>query len=85
MGMKGSQMKKSYQQLQFGMGKQQVNYLLGNPDSQKVKNGVEVLGWYSKEFKGMMRGGFLERTITVEFENGTVIGFEGDNINAPAW
>jgi len=85
MGIKGSKMKKCYGQLKLGLKKQDVINLLGQPDSQKVRSGIEVLGWYSKEFKGMLRGGFLERTISVEFENDIVIGFDGENINASAW
>jgi len=84
MGFKGSNMKKSYEQLQLGMKKQDVLTLLGNPDSQTVKDGVEVLGWSSKEWKGLVRGGFLERTISIEFKNDVVVGINGNNIHRSA-
>ena len=86
MGVKGSQMKKVYEQLSREMSKEDVINLLGEPDSMKINtDGIETLGWSSKEFKGLLRGGFIERTIVVEFKGNRVVAFEGNNINASAW
>ncbi len=82
MGIKGSHMKKAYPQLELGMSKELVVSLLGTPDSTREGlDGVETLKWYTREFKGLLFGGFLERTISVEFKENTVISFEGNNIN----
>ena len=78
-------MKNGYAQLKIGMTKAEVVSILGEPNSQRVRNGIETYGWFNSEFKGILRGGRLERRITVEFEDGKVIGFDGENVNASAW
>lgn len=59
--------------------------MLGSPDSQRVRNGVETYAWWNREFKGVLRGGNIERRITVEFEDDIVIGYDGQNIDASVW
>lgn len=83
--MKGNSFKEGYQKLKIGMDKEDVIELFGAPNSQKVKDGVETFGWWSREFKGLLRGGSIERRITVEFTDGKVTGFDGENIDASIW
>lgn len=83
--MKGYALKQGYQQLRLGMTRDEVFSLFGTPDSQRIHNGVEILGWWSREFKGLLRGGSVERRVTVEFEYGRVVGFDGENVDASIW
>lgn len=86
MGMlKGAKLKDSYKQLRIGMSKSQVINMLGAPDAVKVRASMEILIWWSREFKGLLRGGSIERRVIVEFENGVVIGYDGENIDASIW
>lgn len=79
---KGVSLKSGYSSLKIGMGKDEVFEMFGEPNSQKVKGEVEIYGWWSHEFKGMLRGGSIERRVTVEFERGLVVGYDGENIDA---
>lgn len=83
--MKGANFKKAYSELRIGMPRRDVIKMLGEPNSQKIRNEIEELGWWSREFKGLLRGGSIERRITVEFEKGLVIGYDGENIDASIW
>ena len=57
MGMiKGAKFKECYKQLGIGMPKSKVIDMLGVPNSVKVRNGLEILTWWSREFKGILRG-----------------------------
>ena len=86
MGMaKGANFKKSYATLKIGMPKEEVISMLGEPNSVKKRDGIETYSWWSREFKGLMRGGSIERRITVEFENDVVCGYDGENIDASIW
>lgn len=83
--MKASAFKEGYRKLRIGMEKKDVLSIFGPPDSQKVRENTEILGWWSREFKGLLRGGSIERKITVEFIDGKVSGFDGENIDASIW
>ena len=86
MGMiKGSALKDGYSRLKIGMSKDEVISMFGQPNSVKARNGIETLAWWSREFKGMLRGGTIERRVEVEFENGLVCGYDGENIDASVW
>lgn len=82
---KAGKMIDGYSQLRKGMSRAQVLNLLGNPTGQRERNGIETLIWRNSEFKGWMRGGTIERTIEVDFENGLVIGWDGNNMSASRW
>lgn len=62
------------------MSKYLVIELLGEPDSQRLQGNREIYGWFNSEFKGYLRGGRIERRITVEFENNRVVGYDGENV-----
>lgn len=83
--MKGANLKDSYKQLKIGMPKSQVIAMLGASNSVRARNGIEILTWWSREFKGILRGGTIERRVIIEFENGVVIGYDGENIDASIW
>lgn len=74
-----------YSRLKIGMLKDEVLDLLGEPNGQKLKNGEETLIWTNSEFKGALRGGNIERRIEVIFEDGKVIGYDGENMSYSAW
>ena len=59
--------------------------LLGDPSGQRTRNGVETLIWSNTEFKGWARGGNMERKIEVDFEDGKVTGWDGQNMSASRW
>ena len=74
-----------YKKLRLNMSKSEVISLLGEPTGQRLRNGVETLIWRNNEFKGLFRGGTIERTIEVDFEDGKATGWDGQNINASQW
>lgn len=82
---KAKVMQKGYARLKVGMSKTEVLSLLGQPTGQRVLNGVETYTWKNSEFKGWARGGTITRSITVDFENDLVIGFDGENIDQSRW
>ncbi len=82
---KAGRMISGYKQLRQGMSKEEVISLLGEPNGQKKRGGVETLVWRNTEFKGWMRGGNMERTIEVDFEDGKVCGWDGQNMSASRW
>ena len=79
--MNARRMKSAYRKLKLGMAKDDVLKILGNPDSQRISNGVEIFGWFDSEWVGIFLGGRIERRIVVEFESDLVVGFDGENIN----
>ena len=83
--LKAGKMIDGYNQLREGMTKEKVISLLGEPDGQKKRNGIETLIWRNSEFKGWVRGGTIERTIEVDFEEGKVCGWDGQNMSASRW
>lgn len=83
--MKASAFRDGYRKLKIGMEKKDVIDMFGMPDSQKVRGNTETFGWWSREFKGLLRGGSIERKIFVEFTDGKVSGFDGENIDASIW
>ncbi|MBE5780669.1 MAG: hypothetical protein E7328_02450 [Clostridiales bacterium] len=74
-------MKKAYQELKLGMTMAEVVALFGRPDSEGVRDGVVTLGWETQEFKGVLRGGRVTRSVEVELKDDKVIAFNGHNIN----
>ena len=82
---KAGKMQNAYKQLRQGMTKQELLNLLGQPDGQRVRGGIETLKWANSEWKGWARGGTQERKLEIDFENGKVVGWEGDNINMTKW
>lgn len=83
MGMfKGSNIKSGYAKLRIGMSRKEVISIFGEPDSVRKRGNEETLSWCSREFKGFLRGGSIERKVIVEFENGVVCGYDGENIDA---
>lgn len=80
-GMSAKTMINGYVQLQIGMLKADVIKLLGNPTGCRVQNGTETLTWKHSEFKGILRGGTIVRTIIVDFVDGKVIGYDSENMD----
>lgn len=74
-----------YSQLRVGMSKKEVISILGQPSGQRVRGGIETLIWSSTEFRGIARGGSMERKMEVDFENGKVTGWDGSNMSASLW
>lgn len=74
-----------YSQLIIGMHKQKVISLLGDPSGRKVKGNEETLVWTNSEFKGVLRGGTIERRIEVTFEDERVTGYDGQNMSLSTW
>ena len=86
MGMiKGAKLKKGYRKLRIGMHKVDVFALLGDPDAVSTQNEARIFTWWSREFKGILRGGYIERRVIVEIEHGVVTGYNGVNIDASIW
>lgn len=82
---KGERMQKGFRKLKAGMTRAEVIEILGNPDSEGLRNGVEMIGWTNQEWKGILFGGRITRSIEVELVDGKVVGFTGQNINMSAW
>ncbi|GHV47053.1 hypothetical protein FACS189499_03790 [Clostridia bacterium] len=78
---KSEKMVRAYKALVLGMPKVDVIGKLGKPDSQRLVNGVETLGWSSSEFRGLLRGGTIERKMYCEFANDILVGFDGSNMS----
>lgn len=78
---KGEKMQRGYAKLALGMSTDEVIEIFGRPDSEGVKNGVVLLGWHSQEWKGVLRGGRVTRSVEVEIQDGKVVGYNGHNIN----
>lgn len=81
---KALNMKNGYTMLKLGMSKLIVIELFGQPDSQRLQGNREIYSWFNSEFKGILRGGRIERRIIVEFENNCVVGFDGENVGVTA-
>lgn len=82
---KGAELKRGYAELRIGMSREAVIQLFGSPDSERIRNGVEILKWEVQEWKGFIRGGRMTRSVVVEFEDGKVVGYDGENINVTTW
>lgn len=82
---KGAVLKDGYARLSLGMSREAVIQLFGRPDSQRIRNGVEILKWEVQEWKGFIRGGRMTRSVVVEFEDGKVVGYDGENIKVSTW
>lgn len=76
-----SKMINGYAKLKIGMSKQEVLDLLGEPTGIRCRNGVETLTWKHSEFKGLLRGGNIVRTIIADFENGKLTGYDSENMD----
>lgn len=81
---KAVSLKEGYKSLRLGMSKDEVISLFGEPQSQKIRDGIETFSWWDTEFKGILRGGRMERRVTVEFEDGKVTSFDGHNVDVMA-
>ena len=82
---KGADLKRGYAELRIGMSREEVIQLFGRPDSERIRNGVEILKWEVQEWKGFIRGGRMTRSVVVEFEDEKVVGYDGENINVTTW
>ena len=78
---KAEKMQKGYAKLKVGMSGDEVIEIFGRPDSEGVRNGVTLLGWHTQEWRGVLRGGRVTRSVEVEIQDGKVIGYNGHNIN----
>lgn len=74
-----------YSRLKVGMSEDEVISLLGTPTGTRALNGIETLTWKHSEFKGWARGGTIVRSITADFENKVLTGFDSDNMDRPKW
>ena len=81
---KAMKMKDIWKKLDLGMSKDEILAALGNPDSKKMRDGIETFTWINREFKGLLRGGSIDRRLTIEFQDGQVVGYDGDNMDALA-
>lgn len=70
-----------YMQLQIGMSKTEVLNLLGSPTGCRTQNGMETFTWKHSEFKGLVRGGTIVRTIIVDFVDDKVTGYDSENMD----
>lgn len=70
-----------YMQLQIGMSKAEVLNLLGTPTGCRTQNGTETFTWKHSEFKGLVRGGTIVRTIIVDFVDDKVTGYDSENMD----
>lgn len=82
---KAKQMQKGYARLKLGMSKSEVLDLFGQPTGQRTAGGIETLTWKNSEFKGLARGGTMTRSVTVDFVNDVVTGFDSENIDRSRW
>lgn len=82
---KGQMLKEGYKKLTIGMLKWKVIEMFGEPDSIKVHGNIETYTWWSNEFKGIFRGGRIERRVMVEFDNDIICGYDGENVNLSSW
>ena len=80
-----STMQNNYSQLHIGMSKREVIMMFGEPHSRRLAGNREILRWEMNEWKGFIRGGRLTRSVSVEFEDGVVVGYDGNNINVTKW
>lgn len=78
-------MQKGYGKLRVGMTRAEVVDILGRPDSEGFRNGVEIMGWENQEWKGILFGGRITRSIEIELTDEKVVGFVGKNINVSPW
>lgn len=78
---KSERMQNGYKKLREGMSREEVISVLGEPDSEGMRNGVETMGWETQEWRGVLRGGRVTRSVEVEMKDGRVIGYNGHNIN----
>lgn len=81
----GATLKRGYARLYIGMSREEVIGLFGGPDSVRVRGNTEILKWEVQEWKGFLRGGRMTRNVVVEFEDGKVVGYDGENINVTTW
>ena len=82
---KAGRMVDGYSSLRVGMTKTEVIALLGQPNGQRTRDGIETLSWSNTEFKGLFRGGNIERRIFVDFIDDKVIGWDGEHMSASRW
>lgn len=74
-----------YARLKVGMSMNEVIALFGEPTGKRVRDGVETLTWKHSEWKGLMRGGNIVRTVIVDFVNGKVTGYDSENMDKSRW
>lgn len=82
---KGERMKRGYEKLREGMARNEVIEIFGEPDSKGLRNGIELLGWETQEWKGVLRGGRVTRSLEIELKDGKVVGYNGHNITISSW
>lgn len=81
MKLSAGKMIKAYSKLKIGMSKQEVLDLLGEPTGTRCHSGIETLTWKHSEFKGLLRGGNIVRTIIADFENGKLTGYDSEHMD----
>jgi hypothetical protein len=74
-------MQKGYEKLRLGMSRGEVIGIFGCPDSEGIRNGITILGWETHEWKGVLRGGRITRSVEIEIQDDKVISYNGHNIN----
>ena len=74
---------RGYEALQVGMTKAQVLELFGKPTGCRMRNGIETMTWKSSEFRGLVRGGTMVRSVIVDLKDGLVTGFDSENLDRP--
>lgn len=82
---KASKMIDGYSRLKMGMPKEEVIKLLGEPNGHKMIDEIETMTWSNTEFKGLIRGGNIERKIEVNFKDDKVVGYDGHNMSVSKW
>lgn len=76
---------KGYSALRKGMSKREVIDLFGTPTLTRDRYGIETYIWKNNEWKGVLRGGTLTRTVEVDFEDDKVTGWDSENLEKTRW
>ena len=82
---RAQKMKKGYAELHIGMTEQEVIDILGHPDGVRQDGNKKMFTWRNTEWKGTARGYSMQRSIIVDFVDGKVTGWDGDNMGRTAW
>ena len=84
MGLAG-RIKNGHTLLRKGMSKREVLDILGEPTGSSCRRGVDTLIWKHTEWKGMLRGGSVERSVECDFEDNKLVGWETTNADMSRW
>lgn len=78
-------MRQAYSIVHPGMDVNEFIRIAGNPDGSSIGPDSAVYWWDAPVWKGIFRGGYVHRKVTIFSQNGKIVSWSSDSLDRSNW